>query len=542
MKRYPRNGVCRMLGLCMAVVLCFALTLTIPAAEDAEVVESAATVQITKTEGTVSVTNAAGRAISRLTKLRLYSGYHLNTDQKSYAWIALDGERLAKADAATGLEIRKKGKALELLLQSGSVYFDIADPLEDDESLNICTSSMIIGIRGTCGWVDVVDQYTSVIHVLEGTVSCTVFDPVSGEVRTIYVHGGESVTASVLPEGGVQELVAVPFETDDVRGFILKELVENAALCQRIFESSGLDFRNMTPAEAARRQAQDEAKAINDYREMMRKLARQAGLPDISDSSDSGSGGSGGGGIGGDYNNNNDVSVGEDLPDDNDIPPGGDVPDNDVPPGGDGFDNDGYFAEWINVPHFDVGYNGPESGVESKSAIYVEDGTLYGHVMISHPGIENNLSGRFLEDIRLSFNGDVENDMAGGLPLDLVMQELGGTIAGMDSPAPDGENTYIIYNSNSLFSDDSLGVARSFVSVGRDEMEFEINLERTANQLGVYGDSLWVFAVQYRQLGPGWATTAGVPTGVGAGLALCLSSVGLGYVLKRRKNGGKRKK
>lgn len=512
MNVYPRNGVCRLRGLCMAVALCFVLALSIPAAEDvkvveageeAEVVETAATVQLTRTEGTVTVTNAVGRAVSRLTKLRLYSGYHLNTDQKSYAWVALDDERLAKIDAASALEIRKKGKALELLLESGSVYFNIAKPLEEDESLNICTSSMIIGIRGTSGWVDVVDQNNSVINILEGTVSCTVADPVSGEVDSISVSGGESVTASIAPEGGIQELTVQPVDIEAVSGFVLKELVENAELCQEIFEKSGLDFRDVTAEEADRRQAQDEAKDAAAYEEMLKELAMQSGAANGSSSSDS--------------------------------------DDSGTPPASDRLTSDGYFTEWTNVPHFNIGYDGPESGVESKSALCLRDGNLYGHVVISHPGTGKNLSGRFLEDIRISFNGDPESGMEDGIFLYPVMYGEDGVVGGMNAPAPDGGKTYYIYDRRDASAGASLGTARSFVAVGREEMEFEINLTKAADRMGVNRDSLWMFAIQYGNLSMEWASVSGAPTGAGFGLALCLSSVGAGYAWKRKKKPEHRK-
>lgn len=500
----------------MAIALCFALALSIPAAEDAmvveagedaEVVETAATVQLTKTEGDVTVTNAVGRGVTRLTKLRLYSGYHLNTAQKSYAWVALDGERLAKVDAASALEIRKKGKALELLLESGSVFFDIAKPLEEDESLNICTSSMVIGIRGTSGWVDVVDQNNSVINVLEGTVSCTVADPVSGEVGYISVSGGESVAASIAPEGGIQELAAQPIDLEAVSGFVLKELVENPELCQEIFEKSGMDFRDITAEEADRRQAEDEAEDAAAYEEMMKELTMQSDAANASGSSDS------------------DDSSGSDTP-----------------PASDKLTSDGYFTEWTNVPHFNIGYNGPESGVESKSALSLRDGILYGHVVISHPGTGKNLSGRFLEDIRISFNGDHASGMEDGIFLYPVMYGEDGAVGGMNAPAPDGGKTYYIYDRRDASAGASLGTAHSFVTVDREEMEFEINLSKAADRLGVNRDSLWMFAIQYGNLSTEWASVSGAPTGAGLGLTLCLSSAGIGYALKRKKKPEHRKK
>lgn len=47
---------------------------------------------------------------------------------------------------------------LELYVRSGSLFFDVTEPLEEDESMDIRTSTMAVGIRGTSGWVEVEDE------------------------------------------------------------------------------------------------------------------------------------------------------------------------------------------------------------------------------------------------------------------------------------------------------------------------------------------------------------------------------------------------
>ena len=56
-------------------------------------------------------------------------------------------------DADSQAEIQKNGKDLEILVNTGSVFFHVTEPLEEDETMTIRTSSMMVGIRGTCGWV-----------------------------------------------------------------------------------------------------------------------------------------------------------------------------------------------------------------------------------------------------------------------------------------------------------------------------------------------------------------------------------------------------
>ena len=85
--------------------------------------------------------------------LGLYSGYGVATQAESYAWIDLDEVKLAKLDAGSEIEIAKEGKKLEINVKSGNMFFNVTQPLADDETMDITTSTMMLGIRGTCGWV-----------------------------------------------------------------------------------------------------------------------------------------------------------------------------------------------------------------------------------------------------------------------------------------------------------------------------------------------------------------------------------------------------
>lgn len=64
------------------------------------------------------------------------------------------------------MELRKADKQLEVMLNAGTLYFNVTEPLSDNESQNIRTSTMIMGIRGTSGWVRVEDQWHSQVYIL----------------------------------------------------------------------------------------------------------------------------------------------------------------------------------------------------------------------------------------------------------------------------------------------------------------------------------------------------------------------------------------
>lgn len=162
----------RILSLMLALAMCVSLAAP-AAAESAE----GAVIQLTKTEGTVKVSKSSGKNVTLRAKLRLYKGYHVATEKESYAWINLDDTKLIKEDASSEVEVRKSGKKLEVNVSAGNVLFDVSEKLDDNESLNISTSTMVVGVRGTSGWVEIESRWKSRLYVLEGSVQCLVGRP-----------------------------------------------------------------------------------------------------------------------------------------------------------------------------------------------------------------------------------------------------------------------------------------------------------------------------------------------------------------------------
>ena len=205
---------------------------------------TAATMHLRRTEGKVSVSDGSGKDVALLENLDLYSGYAVRTRLESYAWIDLDEVKLAKLDQDSRIAIEKNGKELEIEVKSGSLFFKVTEPLEDDETMNIRTSTMLVGIRGTCGWVEDNDGLSRV-YLLEGRVEC------SAEGVRVRVNAGEMAE---LTEDG--ELVVKPFTARDIPDFVLGEIDDD--LAQTILEASGLDIMNpLGPAELLRAEYMD---------------------------------------------------------------------------------------------------------------------------------------------------------------------------------------------------------------------------------------------------------------------------------------------
>ena len=314
----------RLLSLLLAFVLCLSYVPTAKAESAA-----AAVMRLMKTEGTVSISNSSGRSVKQTERMSLRSGYSLKTEESSYAWINLDDEKLVKMDAVSEITVRKSGKKLDILLDAGNLFFNVKSPLDDDEVFNVRTSTMAVGIRGTSGWVKVIDQWTSRLSVLEGTVTVCVTDPVTGETKTESVTSGETVDCKVYPQdtsGSKCDIIRGTYGERDIDGFVLVELRPDVPLCEKIKEESGIDIIGM-PGKPADRLKEDQEQIRDKLQEIENGLERQdediskdkvwpAPIPDApgkpatpptasnpdsggSSSGDSSGGGSGGGGGGG---------------------------------------------------------------------------------------------------------------------------------------------------------------------------------------------------------------------------------------------------
>ena len=135
---------------------------------------SAAAMSLAKAEGTVGIADGDGKSVPVSEDRSLYSGYQVGTEAKSHAWISLDDVKLVKMDEESAIELRKENRNLEIFVNSGQLFFNITEPLEEDETLDIRTSTMTVGIRGTCGWVSVLEEGHMQVCVLEGKVHCEV--------------------------------------------------------------------------------------------------------------------------------------------------------------------------------------------------------------------------------------------------------------------------------------------------------------------------------------------------------------------------------
>lgn len=193
----------------------------------------AAAMRLRKTAGEVWITDEKQKDVPLAEDLGLYSGYRVDTWEESYAWIDLDEVKLTKMDADSRVEVVKDGKDLEILVKSGSIFFNVTEPLAEDETMTIRTADLLVGIRGTCGWVDAEKKQAA---LLEGKIRCEA----DGERANI--SAGEKVS---LGEDG--QLTVTPLTARDVPEFVREELEEDEDFLQEILDDTGIDVLNPAP-------------------------------------------------------------------------------------------------------------------------------------------------------------------------------------------------------------------------------------------------------------------------------------------------------
>ena len=161
-----------------------------------EVISS--TMRLMRTVGTVGLTDEAGTGLAVQEGMRLYSGQAISTGEKSRAGIGLDDSKAVTLGAESAAGIYREGRHLALSLEEGEMYFSVSQPLEENESFEIRTSTMVLGIRGTSGYVEGMGEEQCFVILTSGHAVITA---ATGEEQKI--NPGRCVTVTVTDDGTV---------------------------------------------------------------------------------------------------------------------------------------------------------------------------------------------------------------------------------------------------------------------------------------------------------------------------------------------------
>ena len=147
---------------------------------------SATVMKIAGVSGTVKITTEKGKDITPSDGTKLLSGYTVKTAAASYCYISLDDAKAIKLGQSTKVKIEKSGKKIEINIKSGEVFFDVDKKLSGSESMNMKTSNLTTGIRGTSGDIKVQRQKSGgdSVYLVSSDTTTTIFNLYSGVTET----------------------------------------------------------------------------------------------------------------------------------------------------------------------------------------------------------------------------------------------------------------------------------------------------------------------------------------------------------------------
>lgn len=229
-------------------ILCSLTLMEVPRYEARAEDAIAATIRMAKTEGEVTVSDSTGKELKQTENMRLFNGNHIETEEKSYAYMNLDDKKAIKLDAVSEAEVRKNGKNFEVLLESGNLLFNVSEKLTDQETMTLRVSNMVMGIRGTGGILKQINKRHSRLILLTGSVTCK--DSAGAKVE---LEAGQAIDFEDDEKTGEVNSTFSYVQENDIDGFALKELAEHKDFAKKASEESGVDFTKVKLSDAEKK-------------------------------------------------------------------------------------------------------------------------------------------------------------------------------------------------------------------------------------------------------------------------------------------------
>lgn len=199
--------------------------------------------RLIRQEGEVTLLDVSGKDISILNDMKLYSGNALLTGGDGLADLSLDDTKFITIEHTSKVEFQKEGRALELKLMEGRLFFNVTEKLADDETMDISTSTMVVGIRGTSGWVD---ADNSDLYVGDGTVHVTGINPNTGDTIETDATAGQKIHVYLVEKDGKTVAFEISaYRVQDIPREMLRNIVTTPELFKRILEETDFSAKEI---------------------------------------------------------------------------------------------------------------------------------------------------------------------------------------------------------------------------------------------------------------------------------------------------------
>ncbi len=205
--------------------------------------------RIQRLVGTVSLYDENGGAETIREKMRLSKDQSVATEGRSLIMVSLDETKLLTMEEDSRAQIRAFGKKLEFHLTQGNLFFNVTKKLGDNESLDVHTSTMVCGIRGTSAYVGHDATGHEVIMVTDGEVHVIATNPVTKETIEADIASGIRATVYLDEEAkgnATISLIPESFREEDLPAMALDTIRKNPALMDRVSKATGFSTKKLT--------------------------------------------------------------------------------------------------------------------------------------------------------------------------------------------------------------------------------------------------------------------------------------------------------
>ena len=228
-------------ALILTLVLALAFAAFPAAADD----YSAGAMRLLRYDGDVEILNPEGVPRFVMENVRFDSGEAMHTGESSSASVGLDDTKIVTLDANTKVQFIQEDSHIRLNLTEGAIFVDVSEKLDENESFDIQTTTMTVGIRGTLIYVKqgtgaetAVTAPVTTIGVLEGAGRIDYQDN-SGTRRVIDLPAGNKVTLTDAAEGqAVPAPVVTELVASDIAGFVADTVRASDTLTERVINGS----------------------------------------------------------------------------------------------------------------------------------------------------------------------------------------------------------------------------------------------------------------------------------------------------------------
>lgn len=198
----------------------------------------ASTMKVESFEGKVTLKNSKGKAKTIKTGTRLLSGDNLVTKTESTANILLDDTKAALVEASSQVSVKQSGKDLDLIVDKGSVFFDVSKKLTSKESFEIKTSNIVCGIRGTIGEVRVKANKKkkltqASVYLLEGKVTVK-YQASKKKKKNKTIKAGQKLVVTNNTKTGKCVVKTTPITSTDIKKAVAEKLQADEILMSRV--------------------------------------------------------------------------------------------------------------------------------------------------------------------------------------------------------------------------------------------------------------------------------------------------------------------